>query len=63
MNYIHHGCVLKHSTGTNVIIGFNKKCFNPTNNFFWKDPKEIISAVKTRSQLRKTANCTLQDYR
>ena len=53
MNCIYHGCALKHSTGTNVIIGSNKKCFNPTNKCFWKDPKEIINAIKTRSQLKK----------
>ena len=53
MNYIYHGCALKHSTGTNVIIGSNKKCLNPTNKCFWKDPKEIINAIKTRSQLKK----------
>ena len=34
MNYIYFGFALKHSTGTNVIIGSNEKCLNPTNKCF-----------------------------
>ena len=53
MDYTYHGCALKHSNGTNVIIGSNEKCLTPTNKCFWKDPKDIISAGKTTSQLKK----------
>ena len=31
----------------------NEKYLIPTNKCFWKDPKDIINAVKTRSQLKK----------
>ena len=53
MDNIYHGCALKHSNGTNVIIGSAQKCLTPTNQCFSKDPKDIINAVKTRSQLKK----------
>ena len=53
MDYTYHGCALKHSNGKNVITGSNEKCLTPTNKFFWKDPKDIISAWKTTSRLKK----------
>ena len=46
-------CGLKYSNGANVIISRNEKYLIPTNKCFWKDPKDIINAVKTRSQLKK----------
>ena len=53
MDYVYRVCALKHSNGTNVIIGSAQKCLTPTNQCFSKDPKDIINAVQSRSQLKK----------
>ena len=53
MGYIFHGCALRYLNDTNVIIWWHKKCLTPTNQSCWKDPKNIINVVKTRSQLKK----------
>ena len=50
MDLIYHGCDLRYSNSTNIIIGQNEKCLIPTNTCFWKDPSEIISFVRTRFQ-------------
>ena len=64
MDYIYHGCALKHSNGTNVVIVSIEKCLTLANNCFWKDPNNVIDAVRTRSQLKnqpiahwKTIDC------
>ena len=36
MDYIYHGCPLKSSNGTNVMIGSNEKCLTPLVNVFGK---------------------------
>ena len=53
MGCIFHGCALRYLNGTNVIIWCCKKCLTPTHQSCWKDPKNIINVVKTRSQLKK----------
>ena len=52
MDCIYHGCDLKYSNGTNIIIGRNEKCFIRTNKCFWKEPCEITDVVRTRFQLK-----------
>ena len=52
MDCIYHGCALRYLNGTNVIIGRNEKCLTPNNKSCWKDPREIINAVKARFQLK-----------
>ena len=49
MDYIYHGCALRYLNGTNVIIWQHEKCLASTKKSFWKDPKDVINAVKTRS--------------
>ena len=48
MDYI--WCALKHSNGTNVVIVSIEKYLTLANNCFWKDPNDVIDAVRTRSQ-------------
>ena len=52
MDCVYHGFALNHTNSTNVIIGSNEKCLIPTNKCFWKDPNDVINAVRTRSQLK-----------
>ena len=53
MDYIYHGCALRYLNRTNKTIGRHEKCLTTTNKGFWKDPKGIINALKTRSQHKK----------
>ena len=53
MDYIYHGCALRYLNRTNKTIGRHEKCLTTTNKGFWKDPKDIINALKTRSQHKK----------
>ena len=42
---------MKHTNSTYAIIGSNEKCLTRTNKCFWKDPNDVLNAVRTRSQL------------
>ena len=50
MALIYHGCFTKNAESTNKLIGPGEKCLTPTAQCFWKDPKDVCSGVKTRSQ-------------
>lgn len=52
MNRTYHAGWLKYSNGTNKIIDRGEKCLAPTNICFWKDPSNIVNAVRTRFQLK-----------
>ena len=41
MDQIYHGCITKSVNGTNKLIGPGEKCLVPTEECFWKDPRDI----------------------
>ena len=62
MVLIYHGCFTKNADGTNKLIGPGEKCLTPTAQCFWKDPKDVRSGVKTRSQLANQLTVSTEDY-
>ena len=58
---IYHGCFTKNQDGTNCLIEKNKGCLIPTNNPFWKYPKDISVGVKTRSQEKNRKLVKIRD--
>ena len=50
MGLIYYGCMTKNADGTNKLIGPGEKYVTPTAQCFWKDPQDVRSGVKTRSQ-------------
>ena len=62
MELIYHGCMIKNAHGTNKTIGPDEKCLTFTAQCFWKDPQDVISGVKTRSQTSKQPNVSIRDY-
>ena len=62
MMLIYHGCFTKNADGTNKIIGPGEKCLIPTAQCFWKDPEDVRSGVKTRSQLKNQPTVSIEDY-
>ena len=61
MELIYHGCMIKNADGTNKIIRPGEKCLTLTAQCFWKDPQDVISGVKTRSQTLKQPTVSIQD--
>ena len=51
MAFIYHGCFKKNADGTNKFICPGDKRPTPTAQCFWKDPNNVRSGVRTRSQL------------
>ena len=62
MALIQHGCFTKKAGGTNKLIGPREKCLTPTAQCFWKDPKNVRSGIKTRSQLENQHTVSIEDY-
>ena len=62
MALIYHGCFTKNADGTNKLIGPGEKCLTPTAQCFWKDPNDVRSGVKTRSQSANQAIVSTEDY-
>ena len=62
MMLVYHGCFTKNADGTNKIIGPGEKCLIPTAQCFWKDPEDVRSGVKTRSQLKNQPTVSIEDY-
>ena len=52
----------KNADGTNKLIDSGEKCVTPTAQCFWKDPQDVSSGVKTRSQSAKQPTVSTQDY-
>ena len=63
MAFIYHGCFTKNADGTNKFIGPGDKRPTPTAQCFCKDPKDVRSGVRTRSQLDNLPNVRIEDYR
>ena len=63
MALIYHSCFTKNADGTNKLIGPGEKCFTPTAQRFWKNPKNVRSGVKTRSQLTNQPTVSTEDYK
>ena len=63
MDLIYHSCFTKNADGTNQLIRLGEKCVTPTAQCFWKDPKDIRSRVKTRSQSENQALVSTKQYR
>ena len=49
----YHGCWSIYEDGTRMLIGKNMLCKYPTNDPFWKKPKDVDFKSKTRLQKRK----------
>ena len=49
----YHGCWSIYKDGTRMIIGKNQLCRYPSDDPFWKKPKDVNFTIKTRSQKRK----------
>ena len=62
MGLIYHGCMTKNADSTNKLIGPGEKCVTPTAQCFWKDPQDVRSGVKTRSQSVKQPTVSTEDY-
>ena len=63
MKKIYHGCMTKNTDGTNKIIDLCKKCLVPTDECFWKNPRDIKKyKVKTRSCTKKEPTVSIKDY-
>ena len=63
MALIYHGCFTKNADGTNKLIGPGEKCLTSTAQCFWKDPKDVRSVVKTRSQSANQPTVSTEDYK
>ena len=63
MALIYHGCFTKNADGTKKLIGPGEKCLTPTAQCFWKDPKDVRSGVKTRSQSVNQPTVSTEDYK
>ena len=55
---IYHGCDGGYNDGTQILIKSNGSCAYPISNLFWKQPKDVYTAVKTRSQTKKSIIAT-----
>ena len=62
MALIYHGCFTKNADGTNKLIGPEEKSLTPTAQCFWKDPKDVRSGVKTRSQSANQLTVSTEDH-
>ena len=62
MALICHGCFTKDTDGTNKLIGPGEKCLTPTAQCFWKDPKDVHSGVKMRTQSENQPTMSIEDY-
>ena len=63
MYLIYHGCMTKNKDCLNRLIGPGEKCLVPTDECFWKDPRDIRSCmVKTRSCTRTEPTVSIKDY-
>ena len=51
---IYHGCDGGYIDGTRILQESNDSCSWPTRNPFWKQPKDIHTGVKTRTQTKKS---------
>ena len=51
---IYHGSDGGYIDGTRILMGSNDSCSRPTRNLFWKQPKDVYTGVKTRSQTKKS---------
>ena len=51
---IYHGCDGGYIDGTRILQESNDSCSWPTRNPFWKQPKDIHTRVKTRTQTKKS---------
>ena len=49
----YHGCWSIYEDGTRMIISKNMLCKYPTDDPFWKKPKDVDFKIKTRAQKRK----------
>ena len=48
----YNSCVACYADGTLQLISRNGGCCKPTIYPFWKEPKDVINRVSTRSQLK-----------
>ena len=63
MDLIYHGSMTKNADGINKLIGPDGKCLVATDEYFWKDPKDIKHCrVKTRSCIKTEPTVTIKDY-
>ena len=62
MALIYHGCFTKNADGTNKLIGPGEKCLTAIAQCFWKDPKDVCSGIKTRSQSANQLTVSTEDY-
>ena len=53
MDRIYHGCANANADGTNKIITKGSDCLVRTNKYFWKDPTDVVTHIKTRSMTKK----------
>ena len=51
---IYHGCDGDYFDGTRILQEKNDSCSWPTRNSFWKQPKDVYTGVKTRTQTKKS---------
>ena len=61
---IYHGFDRSYIDGTRMLKESNDSCSRPTRNPFWKQPKDVYTGVKTRSQTKKStiASCYYMDF-
>ena len=55
---IYHGCDGSYIDGTRMLMESNHSCAYPTRNPFWKQPRDVYTEVKTRSQTKMSAVAT-----
>ena len=60
MALIYHSFLSKNADGKFIAPG--QKCFTPTAQCFWKDPKDICCWVKTRNQSSNQHTVSTGDY-
>ena len=61
----YHGCSSIYEDGTRMIISKNMLCKYPTDDPFWKKPKDVDFKIKTRAQkrkMRKPNGCDVLQY-
>ena len=61
MALIYHDCFTKNADGTSKLIGAEEKCLTPTAQYFWRDPKDARSGVKTRNQSTNQPTVSTED--
>ena len=63
MDQLYHGFITKNADEMNKLISSDEKCRVPSENCFWKHPRDIKNCqVKPRNHTKKEPIVNIEDY-